>query len=370
MDKRYSVLQKLIKPSILIFYLFAFFLFSLYIANFTWNTDFPVFYSTAKTVLTEGIIDNSIYEIDYNNRHEIPEPNKDLTFIYSKAAALCLAPIGLLPYYYAKAVMIYLNILAFMGGTFFILQLSNITGRKFFYLWCASFFWLPFIQVIRFGQVDGLIFFLITGALWFAQHQRPYLAGALIGGAMLFKIFPLALAMVFGLKNRRILEACLLVFGLSLLIPGALDWFFAIPGIYHRAYSIIYTTLKLQGLWLYALYCLTLGGAIAFLTYRYKSIDYIGITALSLPVIYLTMPIVEYYHLTSLIISIIYIFSSFSSIPNWIKFCLILPIISISLSIKVEISAFTYFGIFSLFIPLAYINYKNLKNKISSDFCF
>lgn len=330
----------------------AFFTLSLYVSHFTRNTDFPVFYSTAKTVIKEGLLSNAIYTIDRDNKYQIPEPNKDLTFIYSKAAAIIISPLGFLPYYVAKSMMIFINILAYLFGTFIILQTLNIPGQKFIYLWGASFFWLPFIQVIRFGQVDGLIFICIAGALWLAENQQPFKAGALIGCAMLFKFFPLAIALILGLKNRRILASCLTIFLLSLLIPGSLEWFSAIPNIYHRAYSIIFTNLEAIGIWVYVVYCLLLGGLTAFFSCIYLEEDYLGVTAISLPVIFLTMPIVEYYHMTMLIISFLYPCNSINSLSKTERLALFSSIIGISASIKCHLQITAYVGLILLYLAI------------------
>lgn len=343
-------------------YLLVIFLLSLYVARYTKNTDFPVFYSTAKTVLEKGISGNAIYIIDRTNQHQIPEPQTDLTFIYSKAAALILSPLGLLPYYYAKATMIFLNIVAYLSGTFLLLNLLGFTGRNHFYLWGLAFFWPPFLQAIRFGQIDGLLFCLIVFALYLAQNQRLFSSGMAIGTAMLFKISPLALALVLATKNRKVLIGCLFIFASSFIIPDACNWFKAVPDVDPRAFSIIYMFLKSQGLWLYIAYCIFMGTTTALIVYKKKAITYCHIFAIALPTIYLTMPVVEYYHLTSLIISFLFLLSKANSRPMTIGLLLTTCYFLLSVCIKFELPLFTFLGLYLLW---TYLISMSLQKSIS-----
>lgn len=344
------------KALLIALYLLLFFLLSLYIANYTKNTDFPVFYSTAKTVLGKGISSNAIYIIDRTNQHQIPEPQTDLTFIYSKAAALILSPLGFLPYYYAKATMIFINMVAYLSGTFLLLNLLGFTGRNHFYFWGLAFFWPPFLQAIRFGQIDGLLFFLIVFALHLAQNKRLFSAGIAIGTAMLFKISPLALAMTFAVKSRKVLIGCLLIFTSSFIVPGACDWFKAVPAIDPRAFSLIYVFLKSQNIWLYIAYCILIGGTTALIVYKNKLMTYCHIVAITLPAIYLTMPVVEYYHLTSLILTFLFLLSKIKFRPITIGFLLIVSYFLLSICIKFELPIFTFIGISLLWIFLSSVS--------------
>jgi hypothetical protein len=309
--------------------------FSLYVAQFTKISDFPIFYSTANTVLEKGIVNDAIYNtIDSNNPYRIPEAyGKDAAFIYSKFAALLFTPLGLLPYFYAKTLLIFLNILAYLAGIFLFLNFLGFTGRMHLFVWGLSFIWAPFIHIVRICQIDGLLLFLLAGALYLAERQKPLSAGAMIGVAMLFKIYPLALAMVLAVKNWRILLGCLAVFAASFLIPGATSWFAAVPNIYGHAYSIIFLSLKSQTIWMYIFYSLLVGGATALLVYKRQDMSFTHIFALTLPAIYLTMPIVEYCHLTTLIITFLFLFSQIEDLSRLQKVGVIFSILVISIGI-------------------------------------
>ena len=79
----------------------------------TYNTDFPCFYYVASTVLDPQASNEDIYRYadDKENKYSIPEKKevKD-TLLYSVPAAYLLAPLALMPYYTAKTVMIFLNV--------------------------------------------------------------------------------------------------------------------------------------------------------------------------------------------------------------------------------------------------------------------
>ncbi len=335
------------KNSIIIAYILAFFCLSIYIAHFTQATDFPVFYSTAKTILENGLFTDKIYEIDHHNKYSIPEENQDLTFIYSKAAAILLSPLGFLPYYWAKTLLIIVNIVSYLAGVYVVLKICKPKPRMEFIFWGTSFFWLPFVQVLRFGQVDGILFLLIAASLNFCTKNKPWIAGLFLSLAMFFKLFPIAIAFALGIKEKRILISSILFFSISLLIPNSTLWFLAIPRIYSKAYSLIYLNLLSYGIWAYLLYVTIITGITAFLIILENENDYQRIFSFIIPGLFLVVPIVEYYHLTMLIISFISAFSFITTKSKPISILFIfLSLISISVSITVGVQPITFFGLF------------------------
>lgn len=352
------------KSFIIIAYIVAFFGLSIYIAHFTQATDFPVFYSTAKTILENGLFTDKIYEIDHHNKYSIPEDNQDLTFIYSKAAAILLSPLGFLPYYWAKTLMIFVNIVSYLAGVYLVLKICKPKPRMEFIFWGTSFFWLPFVQVLRFGQVDGILFLFIAASLIFCTKNKPWIAGLFLSLAMYFKLFPIAIALSLGIKDKRIFFSSILFFSISLLIPNSTLWFPAIPKIYSKAYSVIYLNLLSYNLWAYLLYVTVIAGTTALLIIFEKENDYLSIFSFIIPGLFLVVPIVEYYHLTMLIISFISAFSfiNFKSKPIWFLFFL-LSLISISASIAVGVKPITFFGLFTIWILHGYAMIALLHSK-------
>jgi uncharacterized membrane protein len=60
----------------------------------------------------------------------------------------------------------------------------------------------PLADTIAYGQIDLMLLFLLTCALWAMRTERNGLAGALIALGALFKIYPLILLAFFVLKGR------------------------------------------------------------------------------------------------------------------------------------------------------------------------
>lgn len=328
-------------------YLIAFFAISFFIASFTVQTDFPVFYSTAKTVIENGIFTDIIYDIDENNKYAMPEHNKDLIFIYSKPAAILLSPLGFLPYHTAKSVLIFVNILCYLFGIHLILNLTNIKDN-IKYLFCgASFFYMPFIQVLRLSQVDGILFFFIAAGLWFCVKNKPWAAGFCLAIATFFKIFPIAIAFALGIKNRKILYISLLIFFTSFLMPNSHLWFSSIPGINEKAFSPIYLYLYSKGIWLYYIYFFIISTITAFFVLSAKENQYFRTISLVIPGLFLVTPLVEYQHLTICAISFI---CAFDFLENKyfspFFYIIVLSVILISSSIFIENEHIKFLGIF------------------------
>jgi hypothetical protein len=249
--------------------------FSIFISNYTYCTDFPVFYYAASTIVDPNTANEAVYERDSANKYNIPESRAaHFDFIYSMPVAYIMAPLALLPYYTAKAVMIFVNILMYLGAVAIALRLGGATGRGFVYPLAFSCLWMPFIENLRFGQVNAIMLFLVSVAALAATKKRPALCGTLLGIAALFKLFPIAIAMVLGLKDWRIFVACAVVLGASFLVPGSLEWLPAIGNIYPGGYSPIYLWLKEFGsLWFFC-YAGGIAGVTALVVHRAKKASF------------------------------------------------------------------------------------------------
>lgn len=284
-------------------------LFSAFLAHFTVNSDFPVYYHAAKTVLDPTCDNNAVYIINTTNKFSIPERLQSYAFIYSIAAAYLVAPLALLSYYTAKAVLIFLNCIAYLAAITIIVRINAASGRLLFYPLILSLLWFPFLQDLRSGQINSLLLLLVSSAVFSAIRQRPYLCGTLLAIAALFKLFLIPIAMVLGLRNWRILASCLLFISVALLIPGSLDWFAAMGNI-HKNYSPVYRYLISHGtVWFYA-YVMIIAGIAALLSHRCKEENHPLIVSFAIPAVLLIMPIIEYYHYTLLMFSVAYLITS------------------------------------------------------------
>jgi hypothetical protein len=301
---------------------------SLFMSRFTVDTDFPVFYYAANTVLDQNSSVNSVYEIDTANKYSMPQTLRD-TYIYSLPAAYLLSPLALMPYYEAKAVMIFLNILAYIAALALLLRADKASGRRLIYPLVLSCLWLPFIQNMRAAQVNAVLLLLLVLAALLASRNRPAFSGVFLGISVLFKLFPIGIAMVLGLKEWRILVFCLLTVGVSFLIPGSTAWLSAAGKVY-KDYTLAYLFLSQWGdLWFW-LYAASIAGATAVIVYRSKESNYLLFISFAIPAVFLTMPVIEYHHLTLLAFSFAYLFTFSHKAKNLLIIVMCSSIILIS----------------------------------------
>jgi hypothetical protein len=317
-----------------------------------YGTDFPVFYRAAAIILDPSTPNGSVYSTVGIDKYALPEQTESNAYIYSMAAAYILAPLALMPYFVAKASLIFVNIIAYFFAVTIVMRLVGASGRWFLYPLALSFIWLPFDENLIFGQINAILLLLVTLAVLAAFRKRPALAGVLLALAALFKIFPLAIAMVLGLKNWRILAACAVTFGMSFLIPGSGQWLAAMANIYSGGYTDIYQYFSQFGPIWFWLYAGTLGGLTALITYHSKSADYPLVASLAIPAALLAMPIVEFYHFTMLIFPFIYLLAICKTHKVFIVM-LILSIATICSSVAVDVQPIQFAGLFTLWLVAA-----------------
>ena len=278
-----------------------------------YNSDFPVYYFVASTILDPQASPGDVYRYpeDTENRYSIPERKDERDrFLYSLQAAYILAPLGWLPYYTAKTLMIFINIAAYLCAVVVILKLGNVSDRWVVRGAGISFLWLPFLSTLMGGQINGIILLLVAVAVLAATRGRPYLCGALFALAALFKLFPLAIALILGIRNRRILAGFAVFFGASFLLPGAAEWIpmiitFLKEDVKLPAYVVLETMHPL----LVVIIPLLIGGMTALVTFLSKDTDYPMLASFAIPAAFLSMPRLGYYHLTVLVFSYCYLFS-------------------------------------------------------------
>ena len=277
-------------------------------ALYTENTDFPAFYRAAMIIMDPNIPNENVYDVaDPINMYNIPE--EFVQYRFSLPAAYLISPLALLPYSSAKAVMTLINILAYAVSVIVLLRFVNASGRRFVWPLAFSFLWMPFLRDIGFVQVNSILLIFITIAVFMAIKDRPLATGMFLGTAALFKMFPIAIAMVLGLKNWRIFTSCVLMFSLALILPGSKEWFasFAYTSFRTEFYSVIYMWLKGYNILLYVVYVALVGGITALVAHRFKYYNYPVLTSLAIPAVLLTMPIIEYFHLVLLIFPYVYL---------------------------------------------------------------
>ena len=345
---------------------------SIYIAVLIGNrfrdTDFPVFYSAARVINEKNISNTEIYDIDLISKFTIPEETTSVAYIYSMAAAYILSPLGLMPYWAAKATMIFLNIILYSLSIYIVLKLEGAQGRYLAWTMGLLFLWPPNIDNLCFGQINGILLFLITLAALAATKNHPYWSGIMLGIASLFKIFPLVVAMVFGLKNWRIILACLAVLVLSFIVPGSFEWIPAIQNIYVGAYSQMYLYLKQFSIIWFVMYSAIIAGITAFTVFCTKTCDYIVYTVLAIPAIFLAIPMVEYYHFTLLGFTYAYLVINAKKLPRTVVIASVSNILTIMLSRSVRVTFPQLISLLLLWGTLVLWLWNNKRNDIAQKF--
>jgi len=302
------------------------------ISTYLEETDFPVFYCAAKIALDPATPISKVYDTSVLMGCKVPEAlnqeqKQGLHFIYSIPAAYILAPIALLPYFYAKTLIIILDILCYLAT---IPQLIKSISHKiylansFLYSLLACL-WLPFQFDIRFAQINSILFLLIAIATVKAK-KTPFLAGFLLGVATLFKLYPLGIALLIGIKNWRVAAMCLFTVFVSLTFTDSEIWFTEISNISRVEITPIYLLIKFN-FFLYIVYACVIAGITALLVYI-GAFEDTFITGLSITALFIIMPIVEYYHLVLLIIPILFIAFTTNEI---LKMMTAIPILLITL---------------------------------------
>ena len=286
----------------------------------TYNTDFPLYYYVASTILDPKASNEDVYRYpeDRGNKYSIPEKTQVRDpYLYSIPAAYFLAPLALIPYYTAKTTMIFLNMAAYLFAVATILKLSNVSSREITWGMAISCLWLPFLHTLVYAQINSLIFSLVALAVLAVTRGYPYLCGALVAFASLFKLFPLAIALVLGLRNRRVLVGFSVVFGASFLFPGSTKWISTMSNFVNEEVRLpTYLWLKSVNPVLVYLYPVLIGTVTALITIISKDDDYPLLASFAIPAVFLAMPRLGYYHLTLLVFTYGYLLAS-KKYRNW-----------------------------------------------------
>lgn len=275
------------------------------------GSDFSVFYCAAKIALDPVIPSSRVYDTSALLSCNVPEVvtheyRKALHFIYSLPAAYLLSPLALLPYFYSKALVIFVDILSYVIA--FQLLLKNVLPDKHSikspkYLLLAPL-WLPFHCDIEYAQINSAIFlFIVIAAI--KASKTPSLSGFLLGVVSLFKLFPLGIALLLGLKNWRVAASCLLTVIISLAITDSWSWFTAIGNISSFGKTPVYSIIEFNN-YLYIFYVIFIAGITAFVIF-FGNFDDFFIISFGITAIFVIMPIIEYHHLVLLIAPLLYI---------------------------------------------------------------
>lgn len=332
-----------------------------------YDNDFAASYYAASVILDPSLPSSAMY--DLNTMHNIYPKygiDKPVDYIYSMAAAYLHVPFALLPYQIAKIVWNLIGLIIYLISVILILQLEKVNCQRCIEYLTISMIWFPFLFSQYFNQSNAVILFFLSLAILAASKERPYLSGVLISVASLFKLFPVAVALVFGLKNWRILAMFSLGFILSLLTPGSLEWFSSIRVIFPR-YSSIYLLLNRLGICWYYLYVAAIVCATAVVAYRAKAASYLQLAALAITAVFLVMPLIQYHHLTVLVISFAYLISVIKSLSRSLIYLTILAFFMINFYINFSLQLIPAVGLFLVWSVLITMIIQEDKQVVRID---
>jgi hypothetical protein len=307
-------------------------------------SDFSAFYYAAHIVLDPSVPNETLYDIDafYALHPRYGAEEKPMPYIYSIPAAYLFSPLAILPFKEAKIVMNCISLVLYLSSVIIILYLGKAPARWFINGLAVSLAWLPFFENQHYLNTNALLLFLIALAVMAAVKERPVLSGFLLGIASLVKLFPIALALAMGLKNRRIFIACIIPFAVLIVLSGSIKWFSAMSRI-----KPIYTAaFQWLGPPYFILYVFIILGITSYILYRGRSVEHPLLVSFAIPAVFLIMPVVEYHHLTLLIFPFAYLLAKVDRLDRRLLavlfFAIILVIVAYFFNALAVLSVFLF----------------------------
>ena len=342
--------------------------YSVLYARFTARPDFTAFYYAASVILDPTVPNTAIY--DYNKMYDISPKygisQQAMPYIYSVTIAYLLSPLALMPYETAKVVWSLINLLTYIVAVAIVLRLGQASSTWFICLMTLSLAWMPLIQNQFWLQSNAILFLLVALAVMMAIRSHPIFSGIILGIAVLFKLYPVGIALVFGLKNWRIFVACVAVFCVALFAPNSLEWFSVLDKIEYPKHITIYQLISRFGLFGIGIYALLVSGITGLVTYRTKSADYCLLACIAITAVLLILPVVWVHYYTLFMFCYAYLFALASALPRWLLFATIVSFALITFgAIYSPITATA--GNFVLWVSLIYYNTVTRNNSKDSE---
>lgn len=177
--------------------------------------DFSVYYFGSKTYLV-------------GNNPYLPSPESFSNYVYPPFVLLLFAPFLGLSVSFAAVIFILLSLTALFLGVYFCLKsLNKFTWTSYTLILTFCFLAFPTKFTLGMGQVNLIIFLLLSLALYFANKNRPVMAGGMLGLSLAIKLFPVLLIGYFLLKKQ--LKVIIAALGLLLFLYGLTFFVVGIP---------------------------------------------------------------------------------------------------------------------------------------------
>ncbi len=243
-------MDRILKLLIIIFFVIAFFIL-LRVFFLGVYPDFSVYYSGSKAFLL-------------GQNPYMRKPDYFSNYVYPPFVVLFFVPFALLSLPTASILFLVISVVSYFLGIYFCLKaITKLSFGSFAFIAALGMVSFPTKFTLGMGQVNLLIFFLLSLAFYFWKTKRKGISGALLGICFAIKFFPL-LVLFYLIINKewKILRTSLCVFLLFSLgvvfiigtktheyyithvLPGILHSYQA--GYYNQAFSGFFARLPLD----------------------------------------------------------------------------------------------------------------------------
>jgi Glycosyltransferase family 87 len=217
--RRVSVIDRLLGILILVLFLPGVYLTVADLTPAPHQEDFGAYYVAARALATgQSPYDErkaDVLAMAAGVEHHSP-------YIYPPLLALVIGPLAALPYRAAAAIWLLLSAGALFAALRLLRTVVQLPWRLYWFVCAAVLFLPPVHHTLQHGQINHvLLLFIVAGAVGGAG------AAVLVGAAAALKIFPMTLAIVYGLSGRvgalmvMVVTAAALTLGGALLQPAA-----------------------------------------------------------------------------------------------------------------------------------------------------
>jgi hypothetical protein len=342
-------------------------LYAITIAKTSISRDFAAFYCAGSIVIDPSLRDEAVYNPSIMEKVAIVHglDVRPEEYHYAVPIAYLFSPLTLLPYENAKEVFLFISLLSYFSANIIILKIMQPAGKWLPFFAIIPWMWLPFIINQYWIQTNSILLLWIALGVYLAVKKKDLLAGFLFGIAILMKVFPLILVLLIGIKNWRILVSSLATVSLFLVFPAAITWIEVLRHDNHPNYTpIARWFIDLGPFWMLA-YQGILFSLSALIVYRFKSRDYLLITALGVVSSLLISPVVGGYYYTLLILCFAYLYSVKEMLPIWMKLIGLIPFVIFGFT--VDNGILNIFGLFLLWFTLVFIIYQQDAYKVREE---
>jgi len=187
--------------------------------------DYAFFYYAFHSVLHHQVSFRALYDINtqvsWLQRFHYPL-NHFNQYVYPPQFAVLFAWLGALPFYLSAVIWMLISALAYFGGLFCLVRLlwPKVRRIHLIALFVLALVVTPFEIDLIAGNVNSILFFTMAFAFYMLYGKnRPRLAGISLGLAVLFKVTPLALLLVFVLRRQwRVFAWTMISIGLGTVL--------------------------------------------------------------------------------------------------------------------------------------------------------